>query len=121
MFLKNHINLITVQIDVMDEKDTSKTTQLAYVTKIKENLDMNEDMQRNGKTSNQPLTQEVSKSIEASAKTNEREIDSSKADMVSKAVDKKKAMGKLVHLLIPTCLIHLTKGRNLQWETKLGF
>ena len=52
MFLENHINPITVQIDVMDEKDTSKTTQLANVTKIKENLDMSEDMQRNGKTSN---------------------------------------------------------------------
>ena len=48
MIQEDHIDLVAKQIDVMDEKDTSETTQLDYVTASKGSLEPREDMQ-NGK------------------------------------------------------------------------
>ena len=79
----------------MDKKDTSMMIQQAGMTKIKENLDMSENMQRNGKKISHLHKEENTntRAIEIMSKLGAYK---SGEDMESKTVNKQKPIGKLV-------------------------
>ena len=113
----NHISNPIEQIDAMDERDVPKMTQLTNVIEVKKKLEVSEDMQGIGST-NKHLHNEENSNTRATRHTNDLEAN---RDMVDRATHKQKITSKWNQPQKSPYLVDLTRSKNLQGATTLGF